>query len=59
MGGWLRIANGAVAVVAGDPTTALVLPIEFPSRASATLFYDSPEHGDRGYLWLLGGDQGR
>ncbi|MCC2663587.1 MAG: hypothetical protein K0S35_1509 [Geminicoccaceae bacterium] len=57
MGGRLRIANGAVAVLAGDPATARA--IEFPSRASATLFYDSPEHGDRGYLWLLGGDQGR
>lgn len=65
MGGRLRIANGAVEVLAGDPTTARVMLIGFPSRASASSFYDSPEYeplealrvqATRGDLWLLEAD---
>ena len=64
MGGRLRIDDGEVEVLAGDPTTSRVLMLEFPSRAAARLFYDSPEHepiealrgqATDGDLWLLEG----
>jgi uncharacterized protein (DUF1330 family) len=68
MRGRLRIANGAVEILAGAPTPTRVMLIEFPSRASATLFYNSPEYealealrvqATDGDLWLIEGDEGR
>jgi uncharacterized protein (DUF1330 family) len=68
MRGRLRIANGAVEILAGAPAPTRVMLIEFPSRASATLFYNSPEYealealrvqATDGDLWLIEGDEGR
>jgi uncharacterized protein (DUF1330 family) len=67
MGGRVLIDGGAVEVLKGDAKPARFLLIEFPSRESARLFYNLPEHepirslrdqATEGTLWLLDGVDG-
>ena len=67
MGGRVLIDGGAIEVLKGDSKPVRFLLIEFPSRESATLFYNLREHEQirslrdqvtEGTLWLLDGVDG-